>query len=73
MQYNLNEEHRTLLERASAPSPAVIFGGVPMPSTQEMVNIAWQSIGRDLGFDWTTVANLDEEAGTFTANPIGGE
>lgn len=73
MQYNLNEEHRSLLKRASQPTPAAMFGNVPMPSQQEMVNIAWQAIGRDLEFDWTTVANVDEEAGTFTANPIGGE
>lgn len=58
------DEHATLLE-ACRPMPYMVFGGMEPPTTQEMANHAWESLGRSRGFEWRTVEAVPGKSNYF--------
>lgn len=57
-EFEMSEEQLARLLEASKPVPYLVIGGVPPASPQQNANAAWQALGRELGFDWTTVRPL---------------
>ena len=53
--YTLTSEQYDTLLAACRPVPYMVMGGMAPSSPQENANRAWQQLGRDMGFDWTTV------------------
>ena len=65
-----DSQYQRLLD-AGKPVPYLIIGGVEPRSPQENANMAWQSLGNELGFVWDTVRPVDGESDkVFTAEKI---
>lgn len=54
-EYELTDEQFDRLVEAAKPVPYIVVGGVPPMSQQQRANNAWQTLGRELGFDWKSV------------------
>lgn len=53
--YTLTPEQYAALLEASRSVPYMVVGGTVPSSPQENANRCWQRLGRELGFDWSTV------------------
>lgn len=73
MNYEMTQEQLDTLLEAMKPVPYVDFGGgfPSARSQQDNANAAWKSLGKELGFDYTTVKPTGKGAKFFTAKPIG--
>ena len=69
-EFELSPEQLDRVLQASRPVPYIVCGGKPPPSPQENANAVWQSIGRELGFEWMTVKPVEgKNHRFFTALP----
>lgn len=67
--YEMTESQLAKLYEACAPRPAIMLN-IPQRSPQQIANEAWQSLGDEMGFDWTTVQPTAKEGDrVFTAIP----
>ncbi len=54
-QFEMTEEDLKIILEASRPVPAIMLQcGMP-PSQQENANIAWEALGKKMGFNYMTV------------------
>ena len=68
VEFELTAEQLEGLLDACKPVPYIVIGGVEPRSPQEKANAVWQQLGRELGFDWTTVQPVPgKEPRFFTA------
>jgi len=68
-EYEMTDAQFDKLINACRPVPYMVFGGVPPRSPQQNANDAWMELGRELGFDWTTVQGSPRGDRFFTAVP----
>lgn len=56
-EFHMSEEQHARLLKASQPTPVMFLsGGASMFNTpQENANRAWQALGEEMGFNWSTV------------------
>ena len=54
VEFEMTEEQLKKLLDACSPVPYIVAKGVPPMSPQERANLAWQALGKELGFDWRT-------------------
>ena len=71
MDYEMTQEHLDTLMDACKSTPAMFLsGGQPMAGTpQENANMAWASLGREMGFKHMTVRPNGKGDRFFTADP----
>lgn len=63
------KQHEKLLD-ACKPVPMIMLQCGRPPSPQERANAAWESLGRELGFDYMSVRPIPGEPDTvFEATP----
>lgn len=63
--YEMTKEQLAAIMKACQPVPLIALQcGMP-PSAQEMANIAWQSLGKEMGFDSMTVEPLWDQGERF--------
>ena len=67
--YTLTAERYADLLAACRPVLYMVMGGMATSGPQENANRAWQQLGRDMGFDWTTV-QAGQTPTQFSAVPI---
>lgn len=72
-EYELTDEQLEALLEACRPVPYMVIGGIPPRSPQENANAAWQALGTEMGFDWSTVEPVPGKTENFfTAVPTKG-
>ena len=70
-EFKLTDEQLKKLLKACSPVPYMVFGGIEPTSPQENANRAWQSLGKELGFDYNTVRPISGKGSKFfTAEPV---
>lgn len=63
--YELTEEQYNKLMDACKPVPYLVVGGVTPRSPQENANMAWKSLGKELGFNHMTVKPIHGKSDRF--------
>jgi len=66
--YTLTAEQYDALLVACRPVPYMVMGGMAPSSPQENANRAWRQLGREMGFDWSTV-RAGQTPNQFSAVP----
>lgn len=69
-EYEMTQEQLDKILDACKPVPYIVVGGVPPRSPQQNANDAWQSLGREMGFDYMTVRPCGKGDLFFTAEPL---
>ena len=69
-EFTMTEDQRESLLDACRPEPYIIVGGMAPRSPQENANAAWQSLGREMGFDGMTVRPVAGNDLKITAEAI---
>lgn len=54
-EFEMTQEQLDKIVEASKPVPYIVAGGVEPATPQQNANRAWQALGDEMGFDWTTV------------------
>jgi hypothetical protein len=69
--YEMTEEDLNAILEACKPTPVMyLSGGVPMGgSPQEKANLAWEKLGKRMGFDYMTVQPSRRGQRFFSAVP----
>lgn len=70
MQFEMTQAQLSVILSACRPVPMIaIHTGMP-PTLQERSNAAWASLGKEMGFDYTTVRPVSGKSNLFfTAEP----
>lgn len=70
-EFEMTEVQLAKLLDACEPVPYMVFDGMAPRSPQENANAAWRELGREMGFDSTSVKPVPGK-GTrfFTATPV---
>ncbi len=66
-EYELTQAQFDAILAASQPVPYMVVGGREPSSPRENAHRAWQSLGKELGFDWETVQPSQRGKMFFTA------
>lgn len=71
-EFEMTEDDLKVLLRACRPQPVMyLSGGIPMGlSTQEMANMAWDELGKKMGFVGSTVKPTGKGDRFFTAEVL---
>lgn len=70
-QYEMTPEQLKQLLDACMPVPAIMLQIPGRRSPQQRANDAWESLGKELGFDYNTVQPVPGKPSTFfTAEPL---
>jgi hypothetical protein len=64
-EYEMTEAQLAKLLESMRPQPYLIANGIGPISVQESANLAWQSLGRDMGFDGMTVVPVRGKGDRF--------
>lgn len=69
-EYEMTKEQLKVLLEACKPVPYMIMGGIEPLSPQENANRAWAALGKEIGFDYTTVLPNGKGNRFFTAEEL---
>lgn len=69
-EFEITQEQLDKLMDASRPTLAIALQCGPAPSVQENANNAWHALGKELGFDSTTVQPCGKGHRFFTATVV---
>lgn len=67
--YEMTQEDLDILLAAMKPVPYMVIGGRPPLSQQENANLAWEALGKKMGFDHMTVRPNGRGDRFFSAVP----
>jgi predicted TIM-barrel fold metal-dependent hydrolase len=70
--YEMSQEQYDKMLKACQPTPAMFLSGgmLAFGTPQENANLAWQELGREMGFKWGTVSPIPDKSPLFfTAEP----
>jgi len=61
----MTEENLATIIDACKPTPVMKIGNYIPPSPQENANSAWEALGKEMGFDYTTVKPIAGKSQVF--------
>ena len=63
--YEMTDDDLNELLNSCKPTPVMMVGGVSAPTPEENANSAWESLGKQMGFDYMSVRPINGKGMRF--------